>query len=124
VAHNGSIHIDIAEVQTAEGKLYLFVAIDRTSKFAYLELHPKAGKMAGRNRSVSPSPSRATVQTAVTVERVKWCSAFIVDGRRIRRSRINRRSRNSVCVAAQESPDFPAVARQARASDGSPCVLA
>ncbi len=39
-------HIDIAEVQTAEGKLYLFVAIDRTSKFAYAELHEKAGKMA------------------------------------------------------------------------------
>ena len=30
----GFFHIDIAEVQTAEGKLYLFVAIDRTSKFA------------------------------------------------------------------------------------------
>ena len=27
----GFFHIDIAEVQTAEGKLYLFVAIDRTS---------------------------------------------------------------------------------------------
>ncbi|TGQ26991.1 DDE-type integrase/transposase/recombinase, partial [Mesorhizobium sp. M4B.F.Ca.ET.214.01.1.1] len=37
---------DIAEVRTAEGKLYLFVAIDRTSKFAYAELHEKAGKMA------------------------------------------------------------------------------
>src|SRR5215211_7179176 len=41
----GYFHIDIAEVQTAEGKLYLFVAIDRTSKFAYAELHQKAGKM-------------------------------------------------------------------------------
>jgi hypothetical protein len=29
----GFFHIDIAEVQTTEGKLYLFVAIDRTSKF-------------------------------------------------------------------------------------------
>lgn len=42
----GYFHIDIAEVQTAEGKLYLFVAIDRTSKFAYVELYSKAGKMA------------------------------------------------------------------------------
>jgi transposase InsO family protein len=41
----GYFHVDIAEVQTAEGKLYLFVAIDRTSKFVYVELHPKAGKM-------------------------------------------------------------------------------
>jgi transposase InsO family protein len=38
----GFFHIDIAEVQTAEGKLYLFVAIDRTSKFAFAELHAKA----------------------------------------------------------------------------------
>ena len=42
----GYFHLDIAEVQTAEGKLYLFVAIDRTSKFAFAELHAKAGKMA------------------------------------------------------------------------------
>jgi transposase-like protein len=41
----GYFHIDIAEVQTAEGKLYLFVAIDRTSKFAFARLHAKAGKM-------------------------------------------------------------------------------
>jgi transposase InsO family protein len=41
----GYFHIDIAEVQTAEGKLYLFVAIDRTSKFTYFELHSKATRM-------------------------------------------------------------------------------
>ena len=41
----GYFHIDIAEVQTAEGKLRLFVAIDRTSKFAFVELHREAGKM-------------------------------------------------------------------------------
>src|SRR5437660_3004246 len=34
----GFFHIDIAEIQTAEGKLYLFVAIDRTSKFAFVQL--------------------------------------------------------------------------------------
>jgi transposase InsO family protein len=38
----GYFHIDIAEVRTEEGKLYLFVAIDRTSKFAFAELHEKA----------------------------------------------------------------------------------
>ncbi|MFT3974956.1 MAG: IS481 family transposase [Amaricoccus sp.] len=42
----GFFHIDIAEVRTAEGKLYLFVAIDRTSKFAFTRLVEKAGKMA------------------------------------------------------------------------------
>ena len=35
----GYFHIDIAEVRTAEGRLYLLVAIDRTSKFAFVELH-------------------------------------------------------------------------------------
>jgi transposase InsO family protein len=38
----GYFHIDIAEVQTAEGKLYLLVAIDRTSKFAFVQLVEKA----------------------------------------------------------------------------------
>ena len=38
----GFFHIDIAEVRTEEGKLHLFVAIDRTSKFAFAELHEKA----------------------------------------------------------------------------------
>jgi len=33
-------------VQTEVGKLYLFVAIDRTSKYAYAELHEKATRMA------------------------------------------------------------------------------
>ena len=42
----GFFHIDIAELQTAEGKLYVFVAIDRTSKFAFAKLVEKAGKMA------------------------------------------------------------------------------
>lgn len=37
----GYFHLDIAEVQTEEGKLYLFVAIDRTSKFAFAELHER-----------------------------------------------------------------------------------
>ena len=41
----GYFHIDIAEVRTAEGKLYLYVAIDRTSKFTYAELHPWQTKM-------------------------------------------------------------------------------
>ena len=41
----GYFHIDIAEVRTTEGKLYLYVAIDRTSKFAYAELHKSQTKM-------------------------------------------------------------------------------
>jgi transposase InsO family protein len=41
----GYFHIDIAEVSTGEGKLRLFVAIDRTSKFAFVQLVGRAGKM-------------------------------------------------------------------------------
>ena len=41
----GFFHIDIAEVQTAEGKLYLFVAIDRTSKFAFVQLVDSANRV-------------------------------------------------------------------------------
>jgi len=38
----GYFHIDIAEIRTEDGKLHLFVAIDRTSKLAFAELHEKA----------------------------------------------------------------------------------
>lgn len=41
----GYVHIDLAELRAAEGKLYMFVAIDRTSKFAFVRLEKKAGKM-------------------------------------------------------------------------------
>ncbi len=40
----GYFHIDIAEVRTEQGKLYLFVAIDRVSKVVYVELLEKYGK--------------------------------------------------------------------------------
>ena len=40
----GYFHIDIAEVRTEEGKLYLYVGIDRTSKFAFVQLHQKADR--------------------------------------------------------------------------------
>jgi transposase InsO family protein len=38
----GYFHVDLAELRTAEGKLYLFVAIDRTSKFAFAQLVERA----------------------------------------------------------------------------------
>ena len=44
----GYFHIDIAEGRTAEGKLHMFVAIDRTSKFAFVELHEKATTAVSR----------------------------------------------------------------------------
>ena len=41
----GYLHVDFAEVHTEEGRVYLFVAIDRTSKLAFAELQPRATKM-------------------------------------------------------------------------------
>jgi hypothetical protein len=38
----GYFHLDVAEVQPAQGKPYLFVAIDRTSKFAVAQFVHKA----------------------------------------------------------------------------------
>jgi len=40
----GFFHIDIAEVQSAEGKLYLFVGIDRTSRLAVTQIVDKADR--------------------------------------------------------------------------------
>jgi transposase-like protein len=42
----GFFHIDLAEVRTAEGKLSLFVAIDRTSRFAFVQLVERADRRA------------------------------------------------------------------------------
>jgi transposase-like protein len=41
----GFFHIDIAEVRTEEGKLHLFVAIDRTSKFVFAKLVEQANRV-------------------------------------------------------------------------------
>jgi transposase InsO family protein len=36
----GYMHVDITELLTDSGKEYLFVAIDRATKYIYIELHP------------------------------------------------------------------------------------
>jgi len=55
----GYFHIDIAEVRTAEGRLDLLVAIDRTSKFAYTELHEKATRRVRRRLLAESHEDRA-----------------------------------------------------------------
>ena len=40
----GYFHIDIAELRTTDGKLYMFVAIDRVTKFAFARLEQKANR--------------------------------------------------------------------------------
>ena len=59
----GFFHIDIAEIQTAEGKLYLFVAIDRTSQFAFVQLVENANRVTARRssrHSLRRFPTRST----------------------------------------------------------------
>ena len=53
----GYFHVDIAEVRTGQGKLYLYVAIDRTSKFAFVSLE-----------------EGATVETATTFLKALLCA--------------------------------------------------
>lgn len=43
----GYVHIDSCELRHADGRLVVFLAIDRVSKFAYVEFHDCAGKMEG-----------------------------------------------------------------------------
>nr|WP_223302616.1 hypothetical protein [Halotalea alkalilenta] len=45
----GYLHIDFNEIRTGEGKAYLFVAVDRTSKF----VHAKLNRQAGRNEAAA-----------------------------------------------------------------------
>ena len=45
----GYFHLDIAEVHTEEGRLHLFVAIDRTSKFAFAQLQERATRRVAAN---------------------------------------------------------------------------
>lgn len=72
----GYVHIDIAEVRTEEAKLYLFVAIDRTSKLAFAKLETEA------NRDTASDFLRALVafvpykiHTALTDNGVQFCHA-------------------------------------------------
>lgn len=41
----GYFHIDIAEVRTTQGKLYLTVAIERTSQFAFVQVTQKTSRV-------------------------------------------------------------------------------
>ncbi len=43
----GYVHIDSCELRHADGKLVMFLGIDRVSKFTYVEFHNSAGKMEG-----------------------------------------------------------------------------
>src|SRR6476660_5378142 len=59
----GYVHIDSCELRHADGKLVMFLAIDRFSKFTYVEFHDSAGKMEGSaflKAVVGSFPTRST----------------------------------------------------------------
>jgi transposase-like protein len=70
----GFFHVDIAEVQTAEGKLRLFVGIDRTTKFAFVKLEESANiytAAAFLKALVEAVPYR--IHTVLTDNGIQFC---------------------------------------------------
>jgi transposase-like protein len=43
----GYVHVDSCQLRSAEGKVHMFLAIDRVSKFAYVEMHATAEMATG-----------------------------------------------------------------------------
>jgi hypothetical protein len=48
----GYVHIDHCELRLGSGKLHMFLAIDRTSKFAYVEFHDRTKCSMGRRSPI------------------------------------------------------------------------
>ena len=70
----GYFHIDIAEVRTEEGKLHMFVAVDRTSKFAFARLEKKANrKTATAFLEALIEAVPYTIHTVLTDNGVQFC---------------------------------------------------
>lgn len=69
----GFVHIDFAEVRTAEGKIYLFVAIDRTSKWVHAEIFDTANQQTAATflrRVIEAFPYR--IETVLTDNGVQF----------------------------------------------------
>lgn len=76
----GYFHVDIAEAQRAEGKLYLFVAIDRTSKFAFAELYTKGGKMNAAQFLRNPIAAVPdTIHTVLTDNGIQFTNRAVIE---------------------------------------------
>jgi transposase InsO family protein len=70
----GYFHLDIAEVHTEEGKLHLFVAVDRTSKLAFVRLYDAANRKTASHfleALVATIPYK--IHTVLTDNGVQFC---------------------------------------------------
>src|SRR5436190_13680956 len=73
----GYFHIDIAEVRTEEGKLHLFVAVDRTSKYAFAQLHRAANvKTAAGFLAALIEAVPYKIHTVLTDNGLQFCDAI------------------------------------------------
>ena len=59
----GYVHIDSCELRHADGKLVMFLAIDRVSKFTYVEFHDTPARWKARPSSGTWSRSFPTRYT-------------------------------------------------------------
>ena len=72
----GYFHIDIAEVHTAEGRLHLYVAVDRTSKLAFVRLEERANTdTASRFLQALIEAVPYRIHTVLTDNGVQFCDA-------------------------------------------------
>ena len=65
----GYVRIDIAELRTPVGKLHVFMAIDRTSKFAFVRLEKRLARwlpLNSREISSRRCPTRAARSSPIT----------------------------------------------------------
>ena len=85
----GYRRVDFAEVRTEEGKQYLFVAIDRTSKAAFAERHPRAKRVVAAEflrRVLDKLPDKGhTVLTDNGVQFTPQAHQFLPGGHRFDR---------------------------------------
>ena len=101
----GYFHIDIAEVRTKQGMLHLFVVIDRTSKFAFVELHEKAATAIAADflrHLIAAVPYK--IHTVLTDNGIQFTIRG-AGGSAVRESLMTlRRSRSSSCCSAFSCP--------------------
>jgi integrase-like protein len=70
----GYVHINIAEVRTEEGKLYLFVAVHRLSNVAFAQLHDSATvKTAAAFLQALIEAAPFKLRTVLTDNGVQFC---------------------------------------------------
>ena len=74
----GCFHVDIAQVNAEEVRLYMYIAIDRTLKFAYVELHEKSTRdiaaLCRNSFRLNPAAPLALALVRSVENSTKFCS--------------------------------------------------